>query len=455
MPSVLSCGAYVPFRRLERAAIAAMLGGNATAGQRSVASYDEDTTTMGVEAARICLRSASDDSASPDMLWFSTTEPAYVDKTNATAIHAALRLDAACGAADANGAVRSAAGALRSALTGSDTTLVVGADIRTGLPNSSDEANGGDAAAAVLVGEGRGIAELIGLASITEEFTDRWRVPGEHRSRLWEDRFGEQAYAALAEQAWTSALKSAELTQADIGQVAVTGTHARAVSRIGTKLEAQNDLTPTVGLTGAASPGLTLTAMLENAGAGQVVALVVLADGADVFVLRTTDAISGFRPSRSVAAQIATGSALPYAKFLSWRGQLRVEGPNRPEPARPSSSAAARRREWKFGLVAGREPQTGEVMVPPAVGVDQLPEPLSDSIGTVASFTVDHLVYSPSPPVVFAVVDFEGGGRAPCELTDVDASEVKVGDRVEMTFRRLFTADGMANYFWKARPVRI
>ena len=25
--------------------------------------------------------------------------------------------------------------------------------------------------------------------------------------------------------------------------------------------------------------------------------------------------------------------------------------------------------------------------------------------------------------------------------------------RVEMTFRRLFTADGIHNYFWKARPV--
>jgi hydroxymethylglutaryl-CoA synthase len=25
---------------------------------------------------------------------------------------------------------------------------------------------------------------------------------------------------------------------------------------------------------------------------------------------------------------------------------------------------------------------------------------------------------------------------------------------VEMTFRRLFTADGIHDYFWKARPVR-
>ena len=54
---------------------------------------------------------------------------------------------------------------------------------------------------------------------------------------------------------------------------------------------------------------------------------------------------------------------------------------------------------------------------------------------------------------MFAVVDFDGGGRLPVELTDVDAAGVGIGDRVEMTFRRLFTADGIHNYFWKARPV--
>jgi uncharacterized OB-fold protein len=55
---------------------------------------------------------------------------------------------------------------------------------------------------------------------------------------------------------------------------------------------------------------------------------------------------------------------------------------------------------------------------------------------------------------VFAVVDFDGGGRMPVELTDVDPAEVAVGGRVAMTFRRLHTADGIHNYFWKARPVR-
>ena len=80
--------------------------------------------------------------------------------------------------------------------------------------------------------------------------------------------------------------------------------------------------------------------------------------------------------------------------------------------------------------------------------------PMADTLGTVASFTIDRLVYSLSPPVVFAVVDFDGGGRAPLELADVDPVDVVEGMRVEPTFRRLYTAEGIHNYFWKVRPVR-
>jgi len=56
--------------------------------------------------------------------------------------------------------------------------------------------------------------------------------------------------------------------------------------------------------------------------------------------------------------------------------------------------------------------------------------------------------------MVAAVIDFEGGGRYQCELTDVDPKTVAIGNRVEMTFRRLLTAGTVHNYFWKARPIR-
>ena len=138
MRGIISAGGYVPFRRLQRAEIAKTFGSGGGKGTRSVASFDEDTTTMGVEAARLALRSAPA-GTTPDALWFSTASPAYLDKNNASTIHAALRLDTDVSAFDFGGSLRSGIGALRSALEGSNTTLVVTADQRGGLPTSADE----------------------------------------------------------------------------------------------------------------------------------------------------------------------------------------------------------------------------------------------------------------------------------------------------------------------------
>ena len=433
MPGILSYGAYLPHRRLDRSQIAAVAGSGGGKGTRAVASYDEDTTTMGVEAARLALRSAG--GASPDAVWFATVSPAYLDKTNATAIHAALRLDPSAVAADFGGAVRSGVAALRAALSSRSTTLVVTADLRTGLPGSADEAAGGDGAAALLVGEGDVVAELVGSASATAEFTDRWRTPGDLRSKTWEERFGETQYVPLGERAWNESLKDAGLAADQVDRIIVAGGHTRAVNAVAKKIGAGDRLVPdfaaTAGWTGAAAPALLLGAALDEASPNQVIALVSLADGADVLLFRTTDALTSHRSPRLVAQQAAAGAPVSYGKYLAWRGLLPVQPPNRPEPARPSSSAAARSLDWKYAF-GGH----------------------ADITGTITTFTIDRLAYSQSPPVVFAVVDFEDGERQPLELTDVDVDEVAIGKKVEMTFRRLFTADGIHNYFWKARLVR-
>jgi uncharacterized OB-fold protein len=215
-----------------------------------------------------------------------------------------------------------------------------------------------------------------------------------------------------------------------------------------------------VGNTGAAHFGVVLADVLDKAAPGMTIAVMVLADGVDILLFRTTDAITSFSRSKSVADQIARSALVPYGKFLTWRNMVDVEPPNRPTPNRPSSSAAARSTDWKFGFVGSRDRQTGIVHLPPQrVGIyggttddmEQVPE--SETLATVTTFTVDRLIYSESPPVIFAVLDFDGGGRFPCQLTDCDVDDVEVGTRVEMTFRRLFTADGIHNYFWKARPI--
>ncbi|MFM7069817.1 MAG: OB-fold domain-containing protein [Actinomycetes bacterium] len=460
MRGIIGAGGYLPHWRMQRSAISDVLGGASGKGTRTVASYDEDAVTMAVEAARRALRGVD---AVPAALWFATTSPTYFEKTSAPIAHAALRLPLEVAAADAGPGLRGAAMALRTALRSTETVLVAAGDVRTGPAGSSDERDGGDAGASVLVGEGDHLlGEFLGTGSATREFLDRWRSPGELRVHGWEERFGEQRYAALADAAWAAALADAGLEADQVSTVAIVGPQARAAAgltkRLGAAgLDVVDTLAGSVGFSGAAHGLLLLTHVLESAAAGQVVALISMADGADAFIFRAT----GSRPAGpAVAAQLDGGDdSLPYAKYLAWRGVLPMNPPNRPEPARMSAAAAERRLDWKYGFVGSKDHTSGALHLPPArvsfVGgaVDEMdPAPMADVTATVATFTVDSLAYSPSPPVVFAVCDFDGGGRLPVELTDVRADQVRIGMKVEMTFRRLNTADGIANYFWKARP---
>ncbi len=257
MRGIVSSGGYIPYRRLQRSAVSQLLGSGGGKGTRSVASPDEDTTTMAVEAARLVLRSVG--ASAPNAIWFATSTPAYLDKTNAAAIHAALLQQSDVAAFDFGGALRSGVGALRVALEGAGATLVVLADTRDGLPTSADESTGGDGAAALLVGDDSPgtpvIAEYLGGASITDEFLDRWRTVGDRRSKVWEERFGETRYVPLGAEAWETTLKATGVTAEEVDAVVVTGMHGRAAKaltrKLGVRPEALADnLTTTVGQTG-------------------------------------------------------------------------------------------------------------------------------------------------------------------------------------------------------------
>jgi 3-hydroxy-3-methylglutaryl CoA synthase/uncharacterized OB-fold protein len=469
--AIVSWGTYVPESRLDRGLIGAALGTPSGAGTRSVASFDEDTTSMGVEAARNALANLPSELA-PQRVLFATANPAYLDKTNATAIHAALGLPSSVAALDVGGAVRSGIGAMALATQATVPTLVVTSDIRTGLPGGADEREGGDGAAAFVMAGEAVVADAmqirpIATASATAEFLDRWRLPGEPASHVWEERFGEHAYLPLVQAAFTDALKAAGIGPDALDHVIVTGVHTRAVraaSRaLGVAPEALvDDLASTIGFTGTAHAGLLFAGVLERAEPGQRIATVSIADGCDVVIGETTDRLGSIAPRRTLASQVAGGRPISsYQTFLTWRGFLDREPPRRPDPKSPAAPPSFRAEDWKFGFTGSQCEVCGERHLPPArvcakcTSIDQMvPVRMADEQGTVATFTVDRLTYSPSPPLVATVIDFDGGGRYRCELTDVDADTVAIGDRVEMTFRRISTSAGVHNYFWKARPVR-
>ena len=450
--------AYLPAYRLDRGDVAAAVGASAS-GTRCVAGYDEDTTTMGVAAA---LPVVAGREPAVGSVWLATTDPVYADKTNATAVHAALGLPPGILAADLGASVRSGIVALLAAAR--DGGLAVLADRRGGPAGGADEREGGDAAAAFLFGEQAPLAFITGSASVTAEFLDRWRAPGAPDGAAWEERFGEQRYAELAGQL-LGALTEAGVDLVGIRRFAVAGLNARAVRTVaGTVAKATGatleggDLAAAAGNAGAAQAGLALAGLLDAAGPGEALLLVSLADGADALVLQASDALAAGRgePAR---AQLDGGVTIGYPQYLLWRGRVAGERSRRPDPERPSAPFAWRNRHYKLSMAGGRCRKCGALQFPlPRVCYQCHAAGEFDSVSAsgqaarIVTFTVDRLAFSPSPPLISAIIAFEGGGRLQCELTDV-RRPLQVGDEVVPAFRRGATVGGIHNYLWKARPV--
>jgi hydroxymethylglutaryl-CoA synthase len=443
-PSLIAYATYLPRYRLAGADV------GLRRDDRVVASYDEDSTTMAVAAAARALNGHP----LPTNLYFATSSPAYADKTNASAIHSALGLPSASFATDLCGTGRSAVAAWRMAsATGG---LALTADVRVGRPGSSDERLGGDGAAALLFGEGPAIADIIAATSHTAEFLDRWRSPRSVTGEQWEERFGADRYSALIRTAVDRILEETRLAEVD--HVVFACPNSAITKRVGTLVKAlKSTRTSPIGLSGAADAGVALAAVLDVAEPDETILVVSAYDGCDAILLRATEQLPLTRQVTPVSLQRAEGIVVAHLTYLSWHGLVELEPPRRPEPDRPAAPPAARAEGWKFGFAGTRCRQCGFVHLPPvrvcrSCGTtDEMDSaPVAALHGTIVTHTVDYLAFSPSPPMIQAVVDIDGGGRCTIEVTDAEPERLRVGARVAFTFRRLFTAGGVHDYFWKS-----
>jgi len=461
MAGILRYGTYVPFFRVTRAA----MGGRK--GERAVASYDENSVSMAVEAGREALRAGG----KVDALLFATTSPAYAEKLDATTIHTALDLPGGVLAASMGGSTRAGLTSLLVAAAMADTgrqVLATASDVVVGGPGGQRESMGGDAAVAFLVGpEKEAAARILGHASVTDEVMDVWRSPESAFASQWEERFGMEVLLPLMQEAAMKALKSAGVAPDTLTKVIIDSTNRRAAAAIGRGFRLKpeqmaDDLSNDIGRTGAAHAGLMLARVLDDAKPGDRIAIVVGADGADACILEVTGTIDAARPRHTVAQWTESKrNDLPYTSWLKWRGILPFEPPRRPNPRRPEAPPMRRSERWKYAFVGSRCKACGTANLPPqriciqCRALDQMePEAFADALGHIATYTLDRVGYTLQPPIIAAVVDFDKGGRFSCQLTDVDPNKIAIGDELEMTFRQLYVADGIHNYFWKARPKR-
>jgi 3-hydroxy-3-methylglutaryl CoA synthase len=467
MVGISATGAYVPLFRLGKET-----AGWKAPGERPVANFDEDSVTMGVAATLDCLDGG--DRTAIDGLYFATTTSPYTEKQAASLIAIACNLSQNMTAVDYAHSLRSGTVALKTALDSikagsARQALVVAADGRLGAPRSNMEVNSGDAAVALLVGDKDVVAQFVDSHSLTQEILDVWRVSGEAYTHTWEDRFiTEEGYVKFVSQAVAELLKKNKLTAKDITKVILSAAdprkHRDTARLLGFAPEqVQDPMFGSLGNTGCASALALLSAALESAKPGDKLLVVNYGDGADAMLFEVTPQIEKMKQGRGLKGYLASKKPLPtYEDYLSWRGVYEPDaGVRRPPQPGPSAAALHREQAEVLRLFGSKCRSCGTVQYPPqrictqCHTQDQMdPVRLAEKKATLYTYSMDYIAGSKDVPLVISVINFDGGGRMLCTMTDRDINEIKVGMPLEMSFRRLYTADGIHNYFWKAVPVR-
>lgn len=440
--------------------------------ERSIANFDEDSVTMAVAAGVDCLRGR--DRQAVDGLVFATTTPPYAEKQCAAIIADALDLRRDIFSADITNVLRAGTAGLKTALDSvtagsAKQILVIASDNRQGAPKGDTERNSGDGAAAFLVSQDGTIASLEGFYSITDNMLDTWRSAQDRFVRSWEDRFTtEEGLERILGEAVSGYFRQQGLAAGDVAKVALYAPDARRHSQLArlmgfTAEQVEDPLFGKMGNTGAAYPLMLLVRALEDSQPGQLLLVVSYGDGSDVVGFRTTQSIAGLDRPKGVTGYLNSKLILDdYETYARWRDVWVTDSAaRRPTPPSPSVTALWRESDRNVRLYGATCNSCGYVQYPPQrVCVDcqamddSTPVRLSDRPGTVFTYSMDYIAGTIDTPLVIAAVDFQGGGRILCMMTDRDLAEVQIGMPVEMSFRKLRVVDGIHNYYWKAIPLR-
>ena len=356
--------------------------------------------------------------------------PAYADKTNATAIHAALRLDRT-GTRASTSAASVRAGRRRAAarpVRERRAALVVAADVRTGLPGSGDESAGGDAAAAFVVGDdadGPVVAEFLGRRASPRSSSSGGAPRAIRRTRV------------LGRAVRRDQLRAPRRAGLERG-AGVGGAHRRRRRRrrgrrtgctrgrraaVGGKLDGVHvidDLSATRRQHRAPRSRACCSPRCSSRPSPGRCSRSSCWPTAPTCCCSAPPTRSALVPTVPVGRRAGRGGRPAAVRQVPRRGGAccrwsRRAGPSRSacrrrprRAARNGSSGSSVRRSVTPGSSTSRRRACRAT----ATHTDDMdPAPLADVRGTIVTFTIDRMAYSPSPPIVFAVVDFDGGGR--------------------------------------------
>lgn len=333
-------GAYVPRFRLPASEVARVWTdgvGGLPIKEKAVPGLDEDTATMGLEAARNALARAEVDPAQIRAVWVGSESHPYAVKPTSTIVAEAIGATPTTLAGDWEFACKAGSEALQAAiaLVGSgmgDFALAIGADTAQGRPGDALEYTTGAGAAAYIIGPRKGsLAYFEASYSYVTDTPDFFRRPYQHFPQHGSRFTGQPAYFEHILASSRALLEALGRQPQDYAYAIFHQPNARFPQRVAkmigfTPEQVEPGLLVTViGNTYAGSSLMGLSAVLDSAKPGDKIFLASYGSGAgsDAFSLIVTDAVlERQKRAPSTQAYIARRKEIDYATYVRYRKKL-------------------------------------------------------------------------------------------------------------------------------------
>lgn len=339
MNGIISYGTYIPGNRIKISSIADFWKKNAQEiqkglglSEKSVASLDEDATTLAIEAALIAIEAGKIDLADIKALAVGSESHPYAVKPTSTIVGEILGIPHNYLAIDTQFACKAATAAMRliskmDELKENKYGLVIGSDVAQAKPGDALEYTAASAAAAFIIGGGNQvIAQIIASTSYSSDTPDFWRRDGQkfpsHAGRFT----GNPAYFDHVLNASRHLLEKTNSKPEDYDYVVFHMPNCKFPKEVAKKLgfnagQLQAGFkVEEIGNPYSASSLLGLAAVLDIAKPHQKIFLCSYGSGAgsDAFVIETTKQLKNYQKNISVkvANQINKKAYIEYSSLL-------------------------------------------------------------------------------------------------------------------------------------------
>ncbi|HJJ55436.1 MAG TPA: hydroxymethylglutaryl-CoA synthase [Methanocorpusculum sp.] len=347
MVGIITYGTYIPKYRIKVDEIARVWGANPddiTRGlgvyEKSVPDYDENTTTIAVEAARNALKRRGVDPNEIQAIYVGSESHPYAVKSTAVTVGEAIGATPVMTAADYEFACKAGTAGIQTSMGIVSSgmmkyAMAIGADTAQGAPGDALEYTAAAGGAAYIIGNTDPIATINYTCSFSTDTPDFWRRDGEDYPKHGGRFSGDPGYFKHVVSAAKMMLEHMGTKPSDYDYAVFHQPNAKFPRNGANILGFTADqiktglLVPRLGNTYSGAVPLGLAAVLDVAKPGDRIFVTSYGSGSgsDSFDITVTDAIlDKIDRSRapSVESMLSTCNYIDYALYARHKGKIKV-----------------------------------------------------------------------------------------------------------------------------------